>query len=110
MVQDIRTSFWRALGAQRLAKEAKEILEQANLALARSREAEAQRLIPPVLALNYQRALLDSISLLNLRRQDLEIARRELAALMNVEPGVDFVLQEADESRLPASPTNIRKL
>ena len=110
MVQDVRTSFWRALGAQRLAKEAKEILEQANLALARSREAEAQRLIPPALALNYQRALLDAISLLNLRRQDLEIAKRELAALMNVEPGVDFTLQEAEESRLPASPTNIRKL
>jgi outer membrane protein TolC len=110
MVQDVRTSFWRALGAQRLAKEAQEILEQANLALVRSREAEAQRLIPPALALNYQRALLDSISLLNLRRQDLETAKRELAALMNVEPGVDFVLQEAEESKLPASPTNIRKL
>ena len=110
MVQDVRTSFWRALGAQRLAREAKEILDQANLALARSREAEAQRLIPPALALNYQRALLDAISLLNLRRQDLEFAKRELAALMNVEPGVDFILKEAEESKLPAAPTNIREL
>lgn len=110
MVQDVRTSFWRALGAQRLAIEAKEILDQANLALARSREAEAQRLIPPALALNYQRALLDAISLLNLRRQDLEFAKRELAALMNVEPGVDFILKEAEESKLPAAPTNIREL
>ncbi|TFH07803.1 MAG: TolC family protein [Nitrosomonadales bacterium] len=110
IVQDVRTSFWRALGAQRLVKETEVILDQANLALTRSREAEAQRLIPPALALNYQRALLDSISLLNLRRQDLEIAKQELAALMNVEPGVDFVLQEAEESKLPASPTDIRKL
>ncbi len=110
MVQDVRTSFWRALGAQRLAKQTKEILNQANLALARSREAEVQRLIPPALALNYQRALLDAISLLNLRRQDLEIAKRELAALMNVEPGVDFILEGADEAKLPAPPTDIRKL
>jgi outer membrane protein TolC len=110
MVQDVRTSFWRALGAQRLSKDAKEILDQANLALARSREAEAQRLIPPALALNYQRALLDAISLLNLRRQDLEIAKRELAALMNVEPGVVFILEESEESKLPAPPTDIRKL
>ena len=110
MVQDVRTSFWRALGAQRLAKEAKEILDQANLALARSREAGAQRLIPPELALTYQRALLDAISLLNLRRQDLLIAKRELAALMNVEPGVDFILEESEESKLPAPPTDIRKL
>ncbi len=28
MVQDVRTSFWRALGAQRLAKEAKEFLSR----------------------------------------------------------------------------------
>lgn len=110
LVQDVRAAYWRALGAQRLAAQTKDILEKANLALARSREAETQRVISPVQALSYQRALLDAISFLNQRRQDLEFANRELAALMNVEPGVNFVVAEAAEARLPAPPTDVRKL
>lgn len=110
MVQDVRASYWRALGAQRLDAQTKDILERAKLALARSREAETQRVISPALALNYQRALLDAISLLNQRRQDLEFANRELAALMNVEPGVSFSVAETAEARLPAPPQDVRKL
>ena len=110
MVQDVRASYWRALGAQRLEAQTKDILERAKLALARSREAETQKVISPALALNYQRALLDAISLLSQRRQDLEFANRELAALMNVEPGVRFVVAEATEARLPAPPNDVRKL
>ena len=110
MVQDVRAAYWRALGAQRLTAQTKDILERAQLALARSREAETQRVISPALALNYQRALLDAISFLNQRRQDLEFANRELAALMNVEPGVNFVVAEAVEARLPAPPNDVRKL
>ena len=110
MVQDVRAAYWRALGAQRLSGQAKETLERAQLALARSREAETQRIISPVQALNYQRALLDAISFLNQRRQDLEFASHELAALMNVEPGVTFTVAEASEARLPAPPNDVRKL
>ena len=110
MVQDVRASYWRALGAQRLDAQTKDILERAKLALARSREAETQRVISPALALNYQRALLDAISLLNQRRQDLEFANRELAALMNVEPGVTFTIAETVEAKLPLPPNDVRKL
>ncbi len=110
MVQDVRASYWRALGAQRLDAQTKDILERAKLALARSREAETQRVISPALALNYQRALLDAISMLNQRRQDLEFANRELAALMNVEPGVTFTVADAVEAKLPPPPNDVRKL
>jgi outer membrane protein TolC len=110
MVQDVRASYWRALGAQRLSAQTKDILDRAQLALARSREAETQRVISPVQALNYQRALLDAISFLNQRRQDLEFASHELAALMNVEPGVAFTVAETSEARLPAPPNDVRKL
>ena len=110
LVQDVRAAYWRALGAQRLAAQTKDILERANLALARSREAETQRVISPAQALNYQRALLDAISFLNQRRLDLEFANRELAALMNVEPGINFLVAEAVEAKLPAPPNDVRKL
>jgi outer membrane protein TolC len=110
LMQDVRASYWRALGAQRLATQADDILKRANLAMTRSREAEVQKVIAPFQALSYQRALLDATSLLNQRRQDLEFAKRELGALMNVPPGVDFVVSEAVEAKLPAPPTDIRKL
>jgi outer membrane protein TolC len=110
LVQDVRAAYWRALGAQRLSAQTKDILERANLALARSREAETQRVISPVQALTYQRALLDAISFLNQRRLELEFANRELAALMNVEPGINFVVAEAVEAKLPAPPNDVRKL
>jgi len=82
----------------------------AEVALSRSREAETQKIIPPGLALAYQRALLDATTLLNQRRQDLEFAKRELAALMNVPPGVDFQVAEANETALPTPPREIAKL
>lgn len=110
MLQDVRAAYWRALGAQRLNAQADEVLQKASLALTRSREAETQKIIPPGVALAYQRALLDATVLLNQRRQDLEFAKRELAALMNVPPGVDFQVAEASEMTLPAAPKEVTKL
>jgi outer membrane protein TolC len=110
LLQDVRAAYWRALGAQRLNAQADDILQRASLALNRSREAETQKIIPPGLALAYQRALLDATTLLNQRRQDLEFAKRELAALMNVPPGVDFQVAEANETALPPAPRDITKL
>lgn len=110
MMQDVRAAYWRALGAQRLTTDAKDILARADKALVKSREAEAQKIISPALALNYQRALLDATSLLNQRRQDLEFAKRELAALMSVPPGENFTLAEAAEAKLPPAPTDVAGL
>ncbi|MEZ5663985.1 MAG: TolC family protein [Burkholderiaceae bacterium] len=110
LLQDVRAAYWRALGAQRLSVQADEILERAQQALSRSREAETQKVIPPGVALAYQRALLDATSLLNQRRQDLEFAKRELAALMNVPPGMDFTVAEAAEPALPLAPRDVTRL
>jgi outer membrane protein TolC len=110
LLQDVRAAYWRALGAQNLNVEADDIVQRANLALSRSREAETQKIIPPGLALAYQRALLDATSLLNQRRQDLEFAKRELAALMNVPPTATFTLAEAAETTLPAPPRDLARL
>ena len=110
MMQDVRAAYWRALGAQRLTTDAKDIVARADIAMTRSREAESQKIISPALALNYQRALLDATSLLNQRRQDLEFAKRELAALMSVPPGQDFTLAENTEVKLPGVPTDVQAL
>lgn len=110
LLQDVRSAYWRALGAQRLLAQADDVLERANTALGRSREAVAQRLISPSIGLTYQRALLDATTLLNQRRQDLEFAKHELGALMNVPPNTAFTVADMAESKLPPAPADVAKL
>lgn len=110
ILQDVRSAYWRAVGAQRLSREAERLMERVKNALERSREAEAQGLMPPKEALTYQRLLLDAVSLLTARRQELEFAKRELAALMNITPGTVFSVVEEDERELMPVPVNIAEL
>jgi outer membrane protein TolC len=110
MMQDLRNAYWRALGAQRLMKQMDETMVKANSALGRARQVESQGLLPQSQALAYQRALLDATTLLQVRRQDLELAKVELMALMNMAPGTTFTLADVADPMLPAAPNNIGQL
>jgi len=110
ILQDVRSAYWRAVGAQRMASKADELMVRVRSALERSRKAADQGLLPPKDALTYQRMLLDALNLLNARRQDLELAKRELAALMNVPPGTSFTVADETTPGLPAMPTRIEAL
>ncbi len=110
ILQDVRSAYWRAVGAQRLSRNAEELMERANQALARSREAEILGLVSPKDALGYQRLLLDALQLLTARRQELEFAKRELSALMNFTPGSDFQVVEEAETELLPVPVNVAEL
>ena len=110
ILQDVRSAYWRAVGAQRLSREAERLMDRVSEALQRSREAETQGLVAPKEALTYQRLLLDSVSLLAARKQELEFAKRELAALMNVTPGTEFSVVEAEERELMPVPINTAEL
>jgi len=48
--------------------------------------------------------------LLTARKQELEFAKRELAALMNVTPGTDFTVVEQDEQQMMPVPVNVAEL
>lgn len=110
VLQDVRNSYWRALGAQRLLGQVDDLLGRVQKALAKARDAERQGLLPQSQVLAYQRALLDAVNLLTLRRQDLELARAELAALMSLPPGTRFTLADDQEQKLPAVPANLDAL
>lgn len=110
VMQDVRNSYWRALGAQRLVTRVNDLLDRSERALHKAREIEKQGLMPQAQVLAYQRALLDAINLLTLRRQDLELAKTELAALMSLPPGTDFTLADEAETPLPAVPQNVDSL
>lgn len=102
VLQDVRNAYWRALAAQRLKPEVDQLLARTYIALRAARQAEDKGLLPKQEILAYQRALLDSVSLLTIRRQDLEFAQSELAALMSLPPGTPLVLADTEEGALPA--------
>ena len=110
MMQDLRNSYWRALGAQRLMSQMDSTMVKATAALGRARQVESQGLLPQSQALAYQRALLDATTLLQVRRQDLELAKVELGSLMNLAPGTTFTLAEEADPTLPGAPNNIGQL
>jgi outer membrane protein TolC len=110
IVQDVRSAYWRALGAQRLESQAQELGQRVEAALTRSREAERQGLVSPKDALGFQRMLLDAQLLLAERRQGLAYAKLELAALMNLAPGTPFSLADTRETALPQLPADLKTL
>jgi len=110
ILSDTRNAYWRALGAQRLASRIDALLERSQQALERARQIESQGLMPQPQVLAYQRALLDAIVLLQYRRQELELSKQELAALMNLPPGTSFALADAPQVPLPPAPDNLAQL
>ncbi|PBI94952.1 Outer membrane efflux protein [Variovorax boronicumulans] len=104
IAQDVRSAYWRAIGAQQLIGDADRLAVRIEDALKKSREAERAGVLPPAQGLAYQRALLDAMSLVNAKRQEMQFAKRELAALMSLPPGVDFTLVEGpQDGRAPVT-------
>jgi outer membrane protein TolC len=110
ILQDVRNAYWRALGAQRLVGQMDSLMARTQTALQRARQIEQQGLMPIPQVLAYQRALLDATTLLQSKRQDLELAKAELVALMNLSPSVQFTLAEDAEAKLPSAPTDVERL
>ena len=110
VLQDVRNSYWRALGAQKLLGRVDALLERVNKALVQAKQVEKDGLMPQAQVLAYQRALLDAVNLLTIRRQDLELARAELTALMSIPPGTAYTLADEKEAPLPAAPQNFDNL
>ncbi|MEI6214898.1 MAG: TolC family protein [Desulfuromonadales bacterium] len=110
VVQDVRSAYYRALAAQKLTGKCDTLLDQVNRALKTSAEVESKGLTAPSQTLAYQRALLDMISLLVQKRRELHIAKTELAALMNIPPGVDFAIADAPLPEPQPVPTEMARL
>jgi outer membrane protein TolC len=95
--QDVRQAFWRAYVAQQTLPRMESLLGRVKEALARSGRMEQDKLMPPMQALAYQRALLDLHGQIVSRRQELVLAKSELSALINLRPGTDYRLAATAE-------------
>jgi outer membrane protein TolC len=98
LIQDVRTAFWRAAGAQRLRNDVRAAINLAEEALADARKAEAERVRSPLDSLRYQRQVLENVRLLEAIDQDLATAQVELAHLINAPLALDLKVAEPGDS------------
>ena len=101
LIQDVQTTFWRAWAAQHLQSQMDPLLNRVRMALNNAREAERQRLQPPMQLLDYQRMLLKTWQQIQESWKGLSGAKVALAELMNINPGDTFELTAPKESPLP---------
>jgi outer membrane protein TolC len=101
LMQQTRTAFWQAVGAQRVQGQIEPLLTQARQALDDSRKVEQSNLKAPLEALSYQRELLELIYQLEGIRDQLLQAKPKLAAIMDLPPGQAFQLAAPEALNQP---------
>ncbi|TNE62711.1 MAG: transporter [Alphaproteobacteria bacterium] len=92
VVNDTRRAYWRAAAAERSLVRIDPVLKRVKAALEQSQKQVEENVGAPLDALTYQQDLLLTLRELETRRRQLQEARTELAALINVHPGSDFSL------------------
>jgi outer membrane protein, multidrug efflux system len=108
LMSEVRSTFWRAIAAERLTEAIIPLKIKLKDALTSSRQAEKEQLEPPADALNYQVSLLETLQKLQRLQKQISGARSKLAELMGLDPGKPFVLVEQnavdpiDLTQLPA--------
>ncbi|CUW40824.1 Outer membrane efflux protein [Magnetospirillum sp. XM-1] len=101
LISEVRFAFWRAAAYQTLNGEVNAAVAEAKVALDKARLVERENLKAPVESLRYQKSLLETLRQLTAIQQELSTARIELAALINVPPGTDLVLNVPADMKLP---------
>lgn len=92
ILEDVRTAYWRAVSADRAATRLVNLEGLTERALAQSQQLETRRIASPSLILDFQRNLLQIKGELQRLQRELQMAKNQLAALMNLYPGEDFEL------------------
>ncbi len=92
IIEDTRTAYWRAVSAERMVGRIKGIEARAQKAIGGAQALQKSGDMAPTSALTFEREL---VQIKHASRQlvgELDVARAQLAALINIEPGVNFSL------------------
>ncbi len=92
IIEDVRTSYWRAVTAEHLLGGLHGLEHRVNHALGNSRSLAADGALSPLTALTYQRELVDIRKQIHQLQLELQTAKVQLAALMNIPPEAKFSL------------------
>ncbi len=95
VIEDVRTAYWRAVSYQRLIARLRGLEGRAQRARNAARTLYNEGQTQPMLALAYERELIEVRREIQKVEGDLLVAKSQLAALMNVAPQTPFTLVDA---------------
>jgi outer membrane protein TolC len=98
IIEDVRTAYWRAATAEQLLSGFQALEGRVNAALGNSRSLAHEGALAPLTALGYQRELVDIRKQIHQLELELNTAKIQLAALMNIPPGSPFKLRVPQRS------------
>ncbi len=90
IIEDVRAAYWRAASAQRLISGLGKLEKRVEAALKGSRALVHEGAQSPLTALAYERELLDIRKQIHELMNDMQVARYQLATLMNLAPGANY--------------------
>jgi outer membrane protein, multidrug efflux system len=98
ILQDARAVYWRAVAAERMQGRIGPLLQRIDRGLKDSRSINEMKLTSPVDALTYQKQLLKTRQQLLDLQKELQVAKAQLATLMDLPPSTDVPLLVAKRS------------
>ncbi len=101
VIEDVRTAYWRAVTAERLAGRMKALEARVQRAVGDARRQFADAAVNPVAALTYERDLVEIRRQIQQVESDLAVAKAQLAALINLTPGTPFKLVDSRSASVP---------
>lgn len=94
--EDVRTAYWRAVTYDRLSGRMRTLSAKVKTALGETRSLAANGNTSPIAALSYERELLQIQRELEILLGQLQVAKSQLAALMNLLPNEQYNLVVPD--------------
>ncbi len=102
LLQDVRSTYWRAVSAERLLPQVQALDTMVGKALAQSQLIYDKKLQTPLTPLSYRRDMLNVQREVQKLYRDLTTAKHQLASLMGLPPGRPYqVLQPANQGTVP---------
>ncbi len=97
IVEDTRTAYWRAVSCDRLVRKLAKLEDRARKAIRGTRAAASGGAESPMTALTYERELVQIRQTTERLQHELNLAKSQLAALINLPPGTEFTLIETSD-------------
>ena len=92
VIQDVRSAFWKAVGAERALGRLAFLQDWVTQALGEVHLIRERALADPLTSLQYERELLSAQREIQQLYQELSLSRIHLAELMNLDPGEPYEL------------------
>ena len=108
IIREVRTAYWRAVGAQRLTDRVQAIARNIKVAMQESRAMEKSGANDVVKSVAYRREIVESVRQALTVQRELREAKGALAEHLNIRPGTPFRLAATTlASAMPVLPMSL---